>query len=197
MHFDYAFQNGILRYLFTIHGFTFPQYISLQESNHRLDYQIKNAFDFDYSINSYWISNTSQGYFSICFPFHSITIESFELTTSSKTCRPKRFAVEVSNDGKNYLGYQSYEHVMTEKETKQFLFNLNSSFIRCFKFYNIESTCNPDLQLGADIDQVEFFGNLTEINQTVNAFGCPKEKYITCNPRWGRPLELFLMFVVL
>lgn len=176
------------------HGFTFPQYIYLQESDHRQDYHVKNAFDFDYSVDSYWISNTKSGYFSVCFPFHAITIESFEITTSSGSCRPKHVAAEVSNDGEHYRGYQSYNEAMTSKEKKRYFFNENSSYVRCFKFHTFESTC-PQYTFGADVDQVEFFGNLIEINQMIDAFGNPKGKCSTCYSYYRKPLELFVIFL--
>lgn len=84
---------------------------------------------------------------------------------------------------------------MAKLETKQFMFNYNKTFVRCFKFYSIISTCHYQ-SVGADIDQVDFYGHFKEIQLSRNEFGCPKEIQVTCNVCNRLSLELFLMFIV-
>ena len=110
-----------MRYLYDTYKLLYPQYFTLEESCHYSDYRIDKAFDFDFSANSYWISHDPTIYFIIiCFPFNFLTIESFEITTTKGGCRPAQFSVEVSVDGRNFVGNQEYVYTMNPGETKQF-----------------------------------------------------------------------------
>ena len=195
MYFGYSPKNGILHYLFDTYRLLYPKYFALQESDHIGSNRIENAFDFNYSTDSYWVATKPSGHFSVCFPFHSLTIESFELTTSNWSCRPLQFGAEVSIDGNMYFGYQEYSPNMTQLQTKRFPFRTDKTEVRCFKFKSIQSTCKDTFGYGPDIDQIEFFGYLTEIKQEVGAFGCKKEIKYTCLV--GRNWRFFGLFLPL
>ncbi|EAX86309.1 hypothetical protein TVAG_450280 [Trichomonas vaginalis G3] len=175
--------------------FDYFQTISLEESSHYSTFEIKKAFDFNFDPSEYWVANTYNGYFKICFPFHYLSIESFEITTSSKDCRPVKIAAEASANGIDYRGRQEYEPRMEKGTTKQFLFNYNTSLIKCFKFYSIQSTCQD---MGGDINQFEFFGYLYDINATMKHFGCYKAMHLSCNFHYSfGSIGLFLIFSIL
>lgn len=191
LHFSYLAKNGILRYLYNLYGNEYYETIVLDESDHFSNFIVRNAFDFNFSGYSYWGSNTNQGYFSVCFPFHYLTIESFEITTTSHQCRPIKFAAEVSENGRNYKGYQEYNYAMGISESQKFSFSYNTNFVRCFRLYTLQSACAGSS--GSDIEQIEFFGNFFEINLVQS----PKPIYLTCcYGRYFVSIDFLLIFSI-
>lgn len=165
-----------MHYLYGTYKLFYPQCLTLQESDHGGSFRIDNAFDFDYNSDSYWISSNPNGFISICLKYHSFTVESFEITTTSGTCRPSKFSIKVGMDGDSYLGQQNYSYTMGADETAHFTFDFNNIDVRCFKFQSIQSTCS----FGPDINQVEFFGKLTQVEKPDGHLACENVKLVTC-----------------
>ena len=163
--FDNYTETGILHNMFRT-----PNYWDLFTYTSSSQYDPSNVFNF--TNKGYWIGEERNDPHNLtfCFRYFSVKVIGYEITTSSKGGRGKKWGFSGSKDGVHWYHYSEVDHELNTSETYYVSW---SSVIpmNCFKITTIESI-NGYYQNRFDLAGIDVYGYIvtTENVLSINLY---------------------------